>query len=62
MNSARTSSGILEDLCEENGIDPEAIRTLADVGCAFVPVPLGDLPPDPEFETNLRVILSTLAR
>jgi predicted DsbA family dithiol-disulfide isomerase len=53
---------MLMDLCEENGIDPEAVRTLADVGSAFVPVPLGELPPDPEFESNLRGILSTLAR
>lgn len=53
---------MLEDLCDKNGIDPEAVRTLADVGCAFVPIPLGELPPDPEFESHLREILSTLAR
>jgi hypothetical protein len=51
---------ILEDICNENGIDPEAVRMMAGVPDTFTPI--GEPPADPEFDSEFRGILSKLAR
>jgi len=51
---------MLEDICAENGVDPEAVRMMAGVKETFSPI--GEPPPDPEFDAEFRGILSTLAR
>ena len=51
---------MLEDICNENGVDPEAIRIMAGVPDAYAPI--GEPPPDPDFDAEFRGILSKLAR
>ena len=51
---------MLVDICDENGLDQEAIRMMAGVPETYTPI--GDPPPDPEFDAEFRGILSKLAR
>jgi hypothetical protein len=51
---------MLTDICDKNGIDPEAVRVLAGVPDKFQP--LDDLTADPDFDTEIRGILTRLAR
>jgi|GEM_PF-2909051 hypothetical protein len=51
---------ILEDICAENGVDLEAARMMAAVPDIYTPI--GEPPPDPEFDTEFRGILSKLAK
>jgi hypothetical protein len=51
---------MLEDICKENGIDPEAVRMMAGVPDTFTPI--GEPASDPEFDSEFRGILSKLAR
>ena len=51
---------MLEDICDENGLDQEAVRMMAGVPETYTPI--GDPPPDPEFDAEFRGILSRLAR
>jgi hypothetical protein len=51
---------MLENICAENGVDPEAVRMMAGVPDTFTPI--GEPPPDPDFDSEFRGILSRLAR
>ena len=51
---------MLENICAENGVDPEAVRMMAGVPDTFTPI--GEPPPDPDFDSEFRGILSKLAR
>jgi hypothetical protein len=51
---------MLDDICNENGVDPEAVRIMAGVKDTFTPI--GEPPPDPGFDSEFRGILSKLAR
>jgi hypothetical protein len=51
---------MLNDICTENGVDPEAVRMMAGVPDVYTPI--GEPPPDPDFDSEFRGILSKLAR
>ncbi|MGB8296544.1 MAG: hypothetical protein WCG85_14045 [Polyangia bacterium] len=51
---------MLLDICDENGLDQEAIRMMAGVPETYTPI--GEPPSDPDFDAEFRGILSKLAR
>jgi hypothetical protein len=51
---------MLADICNENGVDPEAVRIMA--GVPDIYTPLGEPAPAPDFDSEFRRILSKLAR